>query len=586
MVFRKLVCLLCLFFLFGSGGDVWGVCLVQPEADLNDDCVVDACDVSLMAGDWLEGDYTLILDEPNFPGLAAHWKLDASDPCAIAVDWSGNGHTGTLYNGPVWRPGGGKIEGALSFDEVDDYVRIGDFDYTNASDEFSVSFWFRISEVEGSAYQYMFSHGNYAATNSLNVYFSEASEGAGGEEVRTNITLNDGTSWYGVTSPIFADGQWHLYTITVSATDGAEIYIDSNSVLTNPAIKGASLNPSTDIYLGGRCDLNVDRFYGNPSADDGLLDDVRIYSRALTASEVTILAGGQGEVYFPLTSTANLYDGEPVNEKRVNFRDYAVLSEGWLTTGQAAPANECENWQSLHPEWIFCDDFETEQNLNVNYHDTDGGDRGMSVTTNDPYRGTYSLEQYYTTNQIGAGWVTRFIGDNPHLASPGDKIDEIYYRFYHKFEDGFTGLPPKMARLKIFMTSADWDGGLAVYQWIDTSKLAADIRTYDGSGYDWLPITFSTLDYSESVNIGRWICIEVRVKSNTIGQSDGQVQYWADGEEILYKTNLDLKAEYSNGKGLNMIMWDCYWNGGSPANQSRFYDNLVISTGPIGTLQE
>ncbi|MHC4739582.1 MAG: LamG domain-containing protein [Planctomycetota bacterium] len=581
MVLRGLVFLLCLFILFVSAGDVLGVCLDQPEADLNGDCVVDACDVSLMVGDWLEGDYTLVLDEPNFPGLAAHWKLDASDPCAIAVDWSGNGHTGTLYNGPVWRPEVGKIDGALSFDEVDDYVRIGDFDYTNASDEFSVSFWFKISDVAGSVYQYMFSHGNYATNNSLNVYFSEASEGAGGEEVRTNITLNDGTSWQGVTSPIFADGQWHLYTITVSAADGAEIYIDSNSVLTNPAIKGASLNPSTDIYLGGRCDLNVDRFYGNPSSDDGLLDDVRIYSRALSESEVTILAGGQGEVYFPLTSAANLYDGEPVNERRVNFRDYAILAAGWLDEGQAAPENECENWQVLHPEWIFCDDFETEQNLNVNYHDY--STNGMFVSTNGAFRGTYSLEQYYTAGQVNAGWVGRFIGDNPNLSQPGPKYDEIYYRWYHKFAEGFVGLPPKMARSRIQLPG-DWTGYAGMYQWIDNGLLCAEVHTYYPVDR-WMPIAYSTLDYSEPANIGRWICIEVRLKLNSPSQSNGEIQYWADGEEVLHRTGVDICGDFDD-YGINLVQLDCYWNGGSPVAQSRFYDNFVISTGPIGTLQE
>jgi len=581
MVFKGLVFFLSLFILFVSAGDVWGACLGQPEADLNDDCVVDACDVSLMATDWLEGDYTLILDEPNFPGLAAHWKLDASDPCAIAVDWSGNGHTGTLYNGPVWRPGGGKIDGALSFDEVDDYVRIGDFDYTNASDEFSVSFWFKVSEVVGSAYQYMFSHGNYAANNSLNVYFSEASEGAGGEEVRTNITLSDGTSWQGVTSPIFADGQWYLYTVTVSAADGAEIYIDSNSVLTNPAIKGASLNPGTDIYLGGRCDLNVDRFYGNPSSDDGLLDDVRIYSRALSASEVTILAGGQGEVYFPLTSAANLYDDEPVNEKKVNFRDYGILADGWLDEGKAAPANECENWQSLHPEWIFCDDFETEQNLNVNYDDV--STNGMFVSTNDAFRGTYCLEQHYTAGQVNAGWVGKFIGDNPYLSQPGPKYDEIYYRWYHKFEEGFFGLPPKMARSRIQLPG-DWSGYAGMYQWIANSLLCAEVHTYYPVDR-WMPIAYSTLDYSEPANIGRWICIEVRLKLNSPGQSNGEIQYWADGEEVLHRTGVDICGDFDD-YGINLIQLDCYWNGGSPVAQSRFYDNFVISTGPIGTLQE
>ncbi|MHC4740136.1 MAG: heparin lyase I family protein, partial [Planctomycetota bacterium] len=336
----------------------------------------------------------------------------------------------------------------------------------------------------------------------------------------------------------------------------------------------------------------------NPSPADSAADVSTIADLSWTAGS----GATSHDVYFGTTSpgafqgnqTATTFDPSTMLPETTYYWRIDEINASGTTTGDlwnfttaAAQTNECYNWQTLHPEWIFCDDFETEQDLSVNYHDTDGGDSGMSVTTNDPYSGTYSLEQYYTTDQVNAGWITRYIGDNPHLASPGDKIDEVYYRFYHKFEDGFTGLPPKMARLKIFRTPTDWDGGLAVYQWIDTSKLVADIRTYDGSGYSWLPITFSTLDYSQSVNIGRWICIEVRIKSNTTGQSDGQVQYWADGEEILYETDLDLQAEYSNGKGLNMVMLDCYWNAGSPANQSRFYDNYVISLdriGPVGGL--
>jgi hypothetical protein len=30
------------------------------------------------------------------------------------------------------------------------------------------------------------------------------------------------------------------------------------------------------------------------------------------------------------------------------------------------------------------------------------------------------------------------------------------------------------------------------------------------------------------------------------------------------------------------MMLDCYWNGGSPRAQSRYYDNLVFSTQKIG----
>ncbi|MHC4740229.1 MAG: LamG-like jellyroll fold domain-containing protein, partial [Planctomycetota bacterium] len=218
------------------------------------------------------------------PNLVGWWELENN------ANDSAGANDGTIY-GAVGTSG--KFGQALSFDEVDDYVDIPDFDYTNTSNEFSLSFWFRIADVAGSFYQYMYSHGNYGATNSLNVYFSETDEGTGGEEVRTNITLSDSTSWQPSTSPVFADGQWHMYTITVSSVDGATIYVDANSVLTNPAIKGAALNPTTAIHIGARCDYNVDRYYGNPSIDDGLLDDVRLYNRVLNQTDINdIYAGG------------------------------------------------------------------------------------------------------------------------------------------------------------------------------------------------------------------------------------------------------------------------------------------------------
>jgi len=218
------------------------------------------------------------------PNLVGWWELENNANDSVGTN------DGTIY-GAVGTSG--KFGQALSFDEIDDYVDVPDFDYTNTSNEFSLSFWFRIDDVAGSLYQYMFSHGNYAAANSLNVYFSETDEGTGGEEVRTNITLSDSTSWQPSTASIFADGQWHMYTITVSSVDGATIYIDANSVLTNTAIKGAALNPATAIHIGARCDLNADRYFGNPSIDDGILDDVRLYNRVLNQTDVDdIYAGG------------------------------------------------------------------------------------------------------------------------------------------------------------------------------------------------------------------------------------------------------------------------------------------------------
>ena len=301
---------------------------LSPSADLNNDNNVNFLDLTIVANDWTEDISALFMgnqsDTAFDPGSMSYettyyWRIDEinAQGTTIGTPWSfttrvdtgidpdlvgwwqfendandsAGGNDGTVY-GAVYTSG--KIGQAISFDEIDDYVIIPDFDYTNASDEFTISFWFKISDVAGSLYQYMFSHGNVNANNSLNVYFSETDEGTGGEEVRTKIVLGNGTTWYAVSAPTFADGAWHLYTITVSSLDGVVIYIDENPVLTNPAVKGASFNPTTGIYIGGRCDLNADRFYGNPSIDDGLIDDVRLYNRVLSAAEVATLAAASG----------------------------------------------------------------------------------------------------------------------------------------------------------------------------------------------------------------------------------------------------------------------------------------------------
>ena len=57
----------------------------------------------------------------------------------MAYDSSGNGNDGNLTNGPTWTSG--KIGGALSFDGVDDYVDLGEFDFFNNREVLSVSFW-------------------------------------------------------------------------------------------------------------------------------------------------------------------------------------------------------------------------------------------------------------------------------------------------------------------------------------------------------------------------------------------------------------------------------------------------------------
>lgn len=79
--------------------------------------------------------------------------------------------------------------------------------------------------------------------------------------------------------------------------------------------------------------VNIGKRNTQASSFPGKVDDARIYKRVLTDAEiVTVMGGGEvEEIYFPIESVANIYDDEPVNSKFINFKDYAVLADEWLT---------------------------------------------------------------------------------------------------------------------------------------------------------------------------------------------------------------------------------------------------------------
>jgi hypothetical protein len=80
---------------------------------------------------------------------------------------------------------------------------------------------------------------------------------------------------------------------------------------------------------------------------------------------------------------------------------------------------------------------------------------------------------------------------------------------------------------------------------------------------------------------GRWVCVEARVKLNAPGKKDGLNQLWIDGRLEAERKGLDWRGSYTR-HGINGVFLETYWNKGSPVTQSRWLDNFVISTKPIG----
>jgi hypothetical protein len=108
-------------------------------------------------------------------------------------------------------------------------------------------------------------------------------------------------------------------------------------------------------------------------------------------------------------------------------------------------ATESQQWPD-HPEWLWCDDFESGKALNATYQDV--STTGFAISSEDAFDGSHSLCQTYTKGQVDAGWVIS--------VNNAGYPEHLFMRWYHKFENGFEGLPPKMARMRSRLRSGNW----------------------------------------------------------------------------------------------------------------------------------
>jgi hypothetical protein len=80
---------------------------------------------------------------------------------------------------------------------------------------------------------------------------------------------------------------------------------------------------------------------------------------------------------------------------------------------------------------------------------------------------------------------------------------------------------------------------------------------------------------------GKWVCVETHVKLNSAGKADGVHEFWIGDSLEASRPGLDFLGTYKD-YGLNGILFENYWNSGSPQNQKRWFDNIVVSTQRVG----
>jgi hypothetical protein len=200
-------------------------------------------------------------------GLVAHWTFEEGAGTTTA-DKTGNGNTGALTNGPTWSAG--KYGKAVSFDGTNDYVGTT----LTIGKTFTWSAWFKAASF--GSFQNIMDVGNpnymlvLTSSNSLGFW---SADGMSGGALGTSALSAD--TWYHVTFVREGD----------SITNGYKAYF--NGAYTGAANTGTW--SSTDYFvIGGRTD-------GQGQYFPGVIDDVRVYNRALSAQEVLNLYNSSGE---------------------------------------------------------------------------------------------------------------------------------------------------------------------------------------------------------------------------------------------------------------------------------------------------
>ena len=278
---------------------------------------------------------------------------------------------------------------------------------------------------------------------------------------------------------------------------------------------------------------------------------------------------------------------------------------GAVVEGASAGTPKVERVKPLEPDPLkaapgvfFYEDLESISALKERFQDQGLAEGRFRISAVDPLSGKKSIQQTYIPKEQmegdpgSAGWVWRFFGDNPKTSRIEErgKYPVVVARWYHKFEEGFTPrdgtrFPPKMARMRSFNEGA-WSGVYTVLFWIGGEDGHISIERHTrapGAHREWSPNYEAQWRFSDPVNVGRWIHFELRVALGEGPRSDS-IQAWADGTLIGDVTNDDLAAGYKKFL-LNGMSWDTYWNGGSPRKQSRFYDDLMLGTQPIGPVR-
>jgi hypothetical protein len=208
---------------------------------------------------------------PWASGLVGHWPLDIG-----TADASPYGGHGRLTNDPTWSYDRGR--GALRLDGVDDYVNIP---HSNAlsvgGTALTVAAWWKFESTGG--YQCLVSKNAADGTHNPPYFVYNLGCYSGDPRPRFYVALSGGATADAAGATGLTSGEWYH---VAGVYDGvARIYVNGAQVAEQTGGGDTIQQVTSSLRIG------VHGTVGEPAK--GLVNDVRVYNRALPAAEILAL---------------------------------------------------------------------------------------------------------------------------------------------------------------------------------------------------------------------------------------------------------------------------------------------------------
>jgi hypothetical protein len=264
-------------------------------------------------------------------------------PTGMIGWWPGDGNTddiqdsnnGIFIGTPAY--GSGEVRQAFSFNgDPSNYVSIGNPSNLKPTSGITLDAWINLNAVDGDGRAGIITKWGQGSEDNWAIW---AEQGEGSILLDSYIVTSIGYSEsFGGSIPI---GAWTHVALTYDAASGTQtVYVNGVSVGTSSLPPGTTLSQTNaEVCIGRECT-------SNPRPFNGLIDEVEVFDRALSAGEIAAIynAGGAGKCRTCTPAPAGMAGWWPGNG---NTNDVIGHNDGTLQNGATFGPGEVDQGFSL-----------------------------------------------------------------------------------------------------------------------------------------------------------------------------------------------------------------------------------------------